>query len=101
MNWENWAPVKVATVATAIAGIAFTSFLFMDDRHAKAEEFDNLKRYTVYSLKEAELDTTTSRLEILFNIPTAERRDWQVREIQRLERRVRVMQIKLNTEILE
>lgn len=101
MSWENWAPVKVATAATAIAGVAFGSFLFLDDRHAQAAEFKELKRYTVYSLKEVELDSTTSRLEILFNIPVAERRDWQVREIKRLERRVRLMQVKLNTEILE
>lgn len=101
MNWENWAPVKVATTATAIAGVSFGSFLFMEDRHAQADEFEELKRYTISSLKEVELDTTTARLEILFNIPVAERREWQVREIKRLERRVRVMQAKLNTEILE
>jgi hypothetical protein len=98
MKLENWVPIKVVTAATAIAGIAFGSFLFVDDRHAHADEFKNLKQYTVSSLKEVELDSAMARLETLMNIPIAERRDWQVREIERLDLRVRVMQIKLAVE---
>lgn len=81
-----------------VVSVILGAFLFLDDRHAHAEEFQELKRYTVYSLKEVELDSAVSRLNIILNIPVVERRPWQTREIQRLELRVKVMQTKLGIE---
>lgn len=100
MKWENWAPAKIATTAVAIAGTVLGGFIFMDDRHAQAEEVKALKRYTVYTLKEVELDSAIARLEIILSIPVAERHVWQVREIDRLERRVQLMQLKLKVDDL-
>lgn len=98
MKWEEWTPVKIGSVSTAIAGVILGAFLFLDDRHAHAEEFQELKRYTVYSLKEVELDSAVSRLNIMYSIPLSERREWQTREVRRLELRVKVMQTKLGIE---
>lgn len=95
MSWDNWAPVKIATTASLIAGTVLGAYLYVDDRHAHADEFQELKQYTIYSIKEVELESTMARLEIMLNIPIVERRPWQIREIGRLENRVEHLQLKL------
>ena len=74
----------------------------MDARHAQAteqiklaEEQAKLKRYTVYSLKELELDGTINRLELFRAIPEKSRTEYHSKEIDRLTLKVYSMQQKL------
>ena len=90
--------IKMTTGLITIIGAVFAIFFFMDDRHAQAGEVESLRNYTVYSIKELELEAVTSKLEIFLAIPASERRDWQLREIKRLEFRIKVMQRKMRND---
>lgn len=87
--------IKMTTGLLTIIGAVFAVFFFMDDRHAHADNVESLRQYTVYSIKELELEAVTSKLEIFLAIPVDERRDWQKREIERLEFRIKIMQRKM------
>ena len=95
-------PVKFIAAVIACSSVLFGAFFFMDARHAQAEsqvklaeEQAKLKRYTVYTLKELELEGYINRLELFQAIPTESRREYHVQEIMRLTLKVRSMQIKL------
>jgi hypothetical protein len=95
-------PAKLVGVIIACSSVLFTSFFFMDTRHAQAEEHAKLaeehaklKRYTVYSLKEVELDSYINRLELFRAVPQEMRREYHEKEIMRLTLKVQSMQVKL------
>ena len=95
-------PIKLIAVIITCSSVLFSSFLFMDARHAQADdqarleaEQSKLKRYTVYTLKELELEGLINRLEFYMAIPTDARLEYHIKEIDRLSRKIELMQIKL------
>ena len=99
---NNVDPMKLVAAVIACSSILFSSFFFMDARHAQAAEHvklaaeqAKLKRYTVYSLKELELEGYINRLEMFTALPKELRREYHEKEIMRLTLKVRSMQVKL------
>ena len=73
--------ITVVSLVTGISGAAY----FVDDRYASAEEFQTQQMYTNNYHIDQEIQRAQDRLNSLLIIPASERRDWQNKEILRLE----------------
>ena len=73
--------VTVFSLITAIAGASY----FIDDRYAMATDFEDRERFTNNYHREKEIERAQDKLEGLLLIPSGERREWQKKEIIRLE----------------
>ena len=73
--------VTAMSLVTAIAGAAY----FIDDRYAMATDFEERVQYADNYHLEQEIGRAQDKLEGLLLIPSAERREWQRKEIIRLE----------------
>ena len=73
--------VTIVSLITAISGAAY----FVDDRYASAIDVEDRTRFTNNYHIEKEIERAQDKLEGLLLIPSKERREWQKKEIIRLE----------------